>query len=190
LLIARRCPGRSQRPPEHSLSPNATREVQKDTNARCSARLKGPLRRRCAQPAVWARLPWNSGSSLDDGDGGNREARQIDREDATPARKGACIDTAIVRFSPPPAEGEPKTHARAIGAALLERTKELEEPQALAPACRFSIDAGLGSLAPVLGHRARDGTIRASVQYPKVFGTDRCVQFHRQFGDGLTGSRQ
>ena len=61
-----------------------------------------------------------------------------------------------------------------------------EEPQALAPACRFSIDAGLGSLAPVLGHRARDGIIQASVQYPKVFGTDRCVQFHRQFGDGLT----
>jgi hypothetical protein len=74
---------------------------------------------------VWARLPWNSRSPLDDRDGGNRDARQIDREYATPTRKVARIDTAIVRFSAPPAEGEPKTHARPIGAALLERTKEL-----------------------------------------------------------------
>jgi hypothetical protein len=35
------------------------------------------------------------------------------------------MDSAIARFSAPPAEGEAKTHARAIGAALLERTKEV-----------------------------------------------------------------
>jgi hypothetical protein len=75
-------------------------------------------------------------SPVHDGDGGNGDARQIDREDATPTRKIARIDTAIVRFSAPPAEGETKTHARAIGAPLLERTKELvdigtSEPAAL-----------------------------------------------------------
>jgi hypothetical protein len=37
----------------------------------------------------------------------------------------ASIDSAIVRFSAPPAEGETKTHAGSIGAAVLERTKEL-----------------------------------------------------------------
>jgi hypothetical protein len=61
-----------------------------------------------------------------------------------------------------------------------------EEPEALAPAGRFPVDARLISLAPVLGHRARDGIVQASVQRPKVVGADRCVQFHRQLGYGLT----
>ena len=53
-----------------------------------------------------------------------------------------------------------------------------EEPEAFAPACGLSIDAGLISLTPVLGHRAGDGVIKASVQRPKVVRADRCVQFH------------
>jgi hypothetical protein len=61
-----------------------------------------------------------------------------------------------------------------------------EEPEALAPACELSINARLIMLAPVLGHRACDGIVQASVQRPKVVSADRCVQFHRQFGDGLT----
>ena len=61
-----------------------------------------------------------------------------------------------------------------------------QEPEALAPACGLAIDARLIALTPVLGHRARDGIVQASVQRPKVVGADRCVQFHRQFGDGLT----
>jgi hypothetical protein len=55
-----------------------------------------------------------------------------------------------------------------------------EEPESLVPARGLSVNPGLGSLAPVLGHRARDGIVQASVQYPKVFRADRCGQFHRQ----------
>ena len=61
-----------------------------------------------------------------------------------------------------------------------------EEAEALAPACGFSIDARLISLTPVLGDRAGDGIVEASIQRPKVVGADRGVQLHCQFGDGLT----
>ena len=52
-----------------------------------------------------------------------------------------------------------------------------EEPEAFAPACRLPIDAGLISFTPVLGHRAGDGIVQASVQRTKVVGADRRVQF-------------
>ena len=61
-----------------------------------------------------------------------------------------------------------------------------EEPEPFGPACGFAVDARLIALTSVLGHRARDGIVQASVQRPKVVGADRRVQFHRQFGDGLT----
>jgi hypothetical protein len=63
-------------------------------------------------------------SRLNDRDGGNRETGQVDREYASAIREIARIDPAIIRFSAPHAEGETKTHAGAIRAALLERTKE------------------------------------------------------------------
>jgi hypothetical protein len=49
-----------------------------------------------------------------------------------------------------------------------------EEPEALVPARVLSIDVGPMSLAAALRHPARDGVVQASVQYPKVFGADRC----------------
>jgi hypothetical protein len=42
-----------------------------------------------------------------------------------------------------------------------------EAPEAFVPACGLAIDAGLISLTPVLGHRARNGVVQASVQRPK-----------------------
>jgi len=57
--------------------------------------------------------------------GRNRQPRQVDGENAPLTRKVARIDPAIVRFSAPSAEGETQTHAGSIGAALLERAKEL-----------------------------------------------------------------
>ena len=50
-----------------------------------------------------------------------------------------------------------------------------EEPEAFAPARGLSIDAGLIALAPVLGDRAGDGVVEASVQRAKVVGADRRV---------------
>ena len=64
-------------------------------------------------------------SRLNDRDGGNWLPRQVDGEHASSTREVARIDPAIVRFSAPSAEGETKTHAGSIGAALLERAKEL-----------------------------------------------------------------
>jgi hypothetical protein len=64
-------------------------------------------------------------SGLNDCDGGNRQPRQVDGENAALTREVARINPAIVRFSAPSAEGETQTHAGSIGAALLERAKEL-----------------------------------------------------------------
>ena len=61
-----------------------------------------------------------------------------------------------------------------------------QEPEALAPARGFSIEGGLISFAPVLGDRARDGVVKASVQRAKVVRADGRVHFHRQLGDRLT----
>ena len=41
------------------------------------------------------------------------------------SRQVARIDPAVVRFNAPSAEGEAKTQAGSIGAALLERAEEL-----------------------------------------------------------------
>src|SRR4030095_4321474 len=62
---------------------------------------------------------------LNDHDGGNWLPRQVDGEHASSPRQVARIDPALVRFSPPSAEGEAKTDAGSIGAALLERAKQL-----------------------------------------------------------------
>jgi hypothetical protein len=61
-----------------------------------------------------------------------------------------------------------------------------EESEPFGPACGFAIDARLIALTSVLGHRARDRIVEASIQRAKVAGADWCVQFHREFGDGLT----
>jgi hypothetical protein len=66
------------------------------------------------------------------------------------------------------------------------RSSCAKNPNRSFPRADSPSNPGLGSLAPVLGHRARDGIVQASVQYPKVFRADRCGQFDRQFGDGLT----
>jgi hypothetical protein len=140
LLIARRCTGRSQRPPEHSLSPNAACEDQKARTPSVRQGLKGGSGEVLRSASRVARLPWNPAESrvaVRQPRRRNRDARQIDREDATSTRKVARIDAAIVRLSAPPAEGETKTHARAVGAALLERTKEL-------------VDIGIGETAALI----------------------------------------
>ena len=61
-----------------------------------------------------------------------------------------------------------------------------KEPEAFVPASGLSIDAGLRAFAPVLGDRARDGVVQAVVQRAKIIRADGRVQFHGQFGDGLT----
>ena len=61
-----------------------------------------------------------------------------------------------------------------------------KEPEPLVLATALSVEGGLIAFAPVLGDRARDGVVEASVQQPKVLRADRRVRFHRQLGDGLT----
>jgi hypothetical protein len=79
------------------------------------------------------------------------------------------------------------TTSNAIIAVFIKfRNSCAKNPEPFVPACGLAIDAGLISLTPVLGHGARDGIVQAWVQRPEVVGADRCVQFHRQFGDGLT----
>ena len=58
-------------------------------------------------------------------DRGNEEPGQVDGKHASGAREVVRVDLASVRFSAPSAEGETKTHAGSIGAALLERAEEL-----------------------------------------------------------------
>ena len=64
-------------------------------------------------------------SSLNGREGRKRDPRQVDAEDASPVRKVAGIDPAIVRFDAHAAEGEAKAHAGSIGPPLLERAKQL-----------------------------------------------------------------
>ena len=89
--------------------------VQIDTNARRSQVAKGFASEACPVAA----------SRLNGRDGGNWQPRQVDGEDASPSRQVARIDPAVVRFSAPSAEGETKTQAGSIGAALLERAEQL-----------------------------------------------------------------
>ena len=63
-------------------------------------------------------------SGLNDCESGKWLPWQVDGEHASSPRQVARIDPAIVRFSAPSAEGETKTHAGSIGAALLERKKQ------------------------------------------------------------------
>jgi hypothetical protein len=62
---------------------------------------------------------------LDDRERENSEPGQVDREYASLIREIACVDPATVRLSAPSAEGETKTDAGSIGAALIERAEEL-----------------------------------------------------------------
>ena len=60
-----------------------------------------------------------------------------------------------------------------------------EEPE---PLVLSTVSSGSGEVipfAPVLGDRARDGAVEASVQETKVPRADRRVPFHCQFCDGL-----
>ena len=86
-------------------------------------------------------------------------------------------------------------HANISGLQHLERHERRvqqvsqfmgEKSEPFGPACGFAIDARLIALTSVLGHRARDGIVQASVQRAEVVGADRCVHFHCEFGDGLT----
>jgi hypothetical protein len=64
-------------------------------------------------------------SRLSDRERENWEPGEVDREFASLIREIACVDPAPVRLSAPSAEGEAKTHAGSIGAALLEWAEEL-----------------------------------------------------------------
>jgi hypothetical protein len=55
-----------------------------------------------------------------------------------------------------------------------------EQPEAFGSACRLAIAARRTSLTCVLGHRARDRIVAASVQRAILVGTDRCAQFNRE----------
>ena len=73
-----------------------------------------------------------------------------------------------------------------IAVLIRFRNSCAKNPSALAPARGLSVEGGLISFAPVLGDRARDGVVEASVQRAKVVRADGRVHFHRQLGDGLT----
>ena len=64
-------------------------------------------------------------SRLRDRECGDREARQIDRKHAPDIRKVARVNAAVARLDGPSAEGEAETQAAPIGAALLERVKQV-----------------------------------------------------------------
>jgi len=98
-----------------------------------------------------AREVLRAASSLNDGDGRNRHPRQVDGEHASPARQVARIDPAIVGFSAPSAKGETKAHAASIGAALLERAKELVDiPTGQTAALVLDLNEHALALAPTL----------------------------------------
>ena len=91
---------------------------------------------------------------------GNRQARQVDGEDTPAARQVARVDPAVVGFSAPSAEGETQTHPGSVGAALLERSKDLVDiatRQSAALVRDFDQDA-LGGCA----NAERDGRLRPS----------------------------
>jgi hypothetical protein len=62
---------------------------------------------------------------LNDHGSGNWLPRQVDGEHASSPGQVARVDPPLVRFSPPSAEDEANTDAGSIGAALLERAKQL-----------------------------------------------------------------
>ena len=86
---------------------------------------------------------------LNDYDGGKWLSRQVDGEHASSPRQVARIDPALIRFRAPSAEGEAKTDAGSIGAALLERTKEVVDiPPRQAAALVLNLDEhALGACA-------------------------------------------
>jgi hypothetical protein len=55
---------------------------------------------------------------------GHWEAWQVDGKDASLVRQVARIESAVIRFDSPSAEGEAKTQAGSIGASLLERPEQ------------------------------------------------------------------
>jgi hypothetical protein len=61
-----------------------------------------------------------------------------------------------------------------------------EEPETLARDGRLSIERDLIASTPILGDRAGDGVVQASVQHAKVFRADRRVHVQGEFGDRLT----
>src|ERR1051326_3872606 len=61
-----------------------------------------------------------------------------------------------------------------------------EDSEPFGPPCGFGVNCRLIALASVLGHRAGDRIVQALVQRAKVAGTDGCVEFNGEFGDGLT----
>jgi hypothetical protein len=90
-------------------------------------------------------------SRLNNVDGRHWDPRHVDGEHASPARKVARIDPAIVRFSAPSAERETETQAGSIGAALLERAKELVDlPTRQTAALVLTSMSTRSALAPTL----------------------------------------
>ena len=61
-----------------------------------------------------------------------------------------------------------------------------QEPRALIPARRLSIESGLILFAPEFGDGTRNRVVKAPVERAKVVRADGRVRFHRQLGDGLT----
>jgi hypothetical protein len=104
---------------------------------------------------------------LNDRDGGNWEPGHVDREDASPIREIARIDPTIIRFSAASAVGETKTHVGSIGAALLERPKELVDiPTRQTAALVLDLDEhALGARAnPERDGRPRPGELEGVLQ--------------------------
>ena len=63
----------------------------------------------------------------DGGNGGNRDSRKVDREDAALPREVARRDSAVVLFDAPTTEGETQAQPRPIQPALLEGAEQLVE---------------------------------------------------------------
>ena len=120
LLIARRRALVDRRPTVQSLAPNVSLI---DHVERTRSNHEGSFRDSRTLKQWWcAILGWASRLNLRDG--GNSEPGQVDREHASGIREIARIDPPIVRLGAPSAEGETKTQAGSVDAALLEWAEE------------------------------------------------------------------
>ena len=72
----------------------------------------------------WQRRARGQRSTRADPGGWNGHPREFDGEHAPDAWAIACVDSAVVRFNSPAAEGEAKTQPASIGALLSEWLKE------------------------------------------------------------------
>jgi hypothetical protein len=109
--------------PSDSLTRALGRRFAGSLRARGSLAAARSLRRRAVCEMASSVRKSQSAQLREARDGGNRDSREVKREDASRVRQVARIDPAIVRFDAPSAKGKAKAQASPIGAALLKRAE-------------------------------------------------------------------